>query len=226
MTRRAVIEPFGDRAFLVVLGGGINRSVNARVHTLAAALRAEVADGVAWGRPVPAYESVLVPFDPEAMDPGQAQDRLAALADAIEAAPARAHGPDACPVVEIPTRYGGADGPDLDEVSRRTGLSPDDVVALHRGSVYAVHLLGFSPGFAYLGTLPRRLDVPRRDAPRTFVPAGSVAIAGRQTGVYPTPSPGGWNIIGRTDAALWDPRRDPPSLLSPGQRVRFTAVAG
>jgi KipI family sensor histidine kinase inhibitor len=133
--------------------------------------------------------------------------------------------PDVRPVIEIPTRYGGSDGPDLDDVARRLGRSPGEIVALHAGRVYVVYMLGFSPGFAYLGTLPQALEVPRRDVPRTTVPAGSVAIAGRQTGVYPTASPGGWNLLGRTDEVLWDPRRDPPATLAPGRRVRFVPIA-
>lgn len=224
MTRSATIEPFGERAFLVVLGGRISRVANARAHALAAAVRAEAADGVAWGRPVPAYKSVLVPFDPDRLDPERAEARLADLARSLVGLSTAA--PDPRPVVEIQVRYGGAAGPDLADVARRTGLRPEDVVALHQRPLYVVYLLGFSPGFAYLGALPRPLEVPRRDVPRTAVPAGSVAIAGRQTGIYPTTSPGGWNVIGRTDAVLWDPRRDPPSLLAPGQRVRFVGDAG
>jgi KipI family sensor histidine kinase inhibitor len=222
--RQPTIEPFGDRAFLVVFGGGIDRATNARVHALAGAVRVEAADGVAWGHPVPAYESVVVPFDPGVLEPGRAEARLAALLATMARAPQAV--PDARPVIDIPTRYGGSDGPDLDDVAHRLGRSSEEVVALHAGRMYVVYMLGFSPGFAYLGTLPRGLQVPRRDAPRTVVPAGSVAIAGRQTGVYPTRSPGGWNLLGRTDAVLWDPRRDPPSMLAPGRRVRFIPIAG
>lgn len=165
-----------------------------------------------------------MPFDPEALDGATAAARLAALAEALGPAPGVAQ--DAQPVFEIPTRYGGPDGPDLDEVADRLGRSPAEVVALHAGRVYVVHMLGFSPGFAYLGTLARGIEVPRRPVPRTHVPGGSVAIAARQTGVYPIATPGGWNLIGRTDAVLWDPRADPPTPLAPGRRVRFVALAG
>lgn len=222
--RRPTIEPFGDRAFLVVLGGGISRAANLRVHAIAAAVRAEAARGVAWGRPVPSYESVLVPFDPDALEAGAAEARLTELATAPGSAPPAA--PEVLPPFEIPTRYGGPDGLDLDDVADRLGRSPAEVVALHAGRTYLVYMLGFSPGFAFLGTLPPSLEVPRRDVPRTHVLAGSVAIAGRQTGVYPTDSPGGWNLIGYTDAVLWDPRADPPTPLMPGRRVRFVPVAG
>jgi KipI family sensor histidine kinase inhibitor len=222
--RQPAIERFGEGAYLVVLGGGIGRATSARVHALAVAVRAEADDGIAWGNPVPAYESVLVPFDPDALDADAAADRLAALVDGIGTGSDAI--PDRRPIVEIATRYGGPDGPDLAEVAERLGRSLAEVVALHAGRVYVVHMLGFSPGFAYLGTLPRALAVPRRGVPRTHVPAGSVAIAARQTGVYPIASPGGWNLIGRTEAVLWDPQREPPTPLGPGRRVRFVPLPG
>ncbi len=222
--REPAIEPFGEAAFLVVLGGGIGPASSTRVHALAAAVRAEADRGIAWGHPVPSYESVLVPFDPDVLEADAAVARLSALAEAVGTAADAA--PDRRPIVEIPTRYGGPDGPDLDEVAERLGRSPAEVVALHAARVYVVHMLGFSPGFAYLGTLPRSLAVPRREVPRTHVPAGSVAIAARQTAVYPTASPGGWNLIGRTEAVLWDPLRDPPTPLGPGRRVRFVPLPG
>jgi KipI family sensor histidine kinase inhibitor len=127
-------------------------------------------------------------------------------------------------LVEIPVRYGGADGPDLDDVARVTSLRPDDVVAMHAGCEYRVYMIGFAPGFPYLAGLPRRLAMPRRAVPRTHVPAGSVGIAGGQTGIYPLATPGGWQIIGRTDVQLFRPSADPPTLLRLGDRVRFTVI--
>ncbi len=208
----------------MVFGGGIARATSTRVHALAAAIRAEADGGIAWGHPVPAYESVLVPFDPDVLEAETAAERLAALVAGIGSGSDDAAGRR--PIVEIPTRYGGQDGPDLAEVAERLGRSPAEIVALHADRVYVVHMLGFSPGFAYLGTLPRALAVPRRAVPRTHVPAGSVAIAARQTAVYPIASPGGWNLIGRTETVLWDPHRDPPTPLGPGRRVRFVPLAG
>ncbi|MFI5200164.1 MAG: 5-oxoprolinase subunit PxpB [Candidatus Limnocylindrales bacterium] len=219
-----MIEPYGDRAFLVVLGGGIDPTVNRQVHALAGAVRAEAAQGVAWGNPVPSYESVVVPFDPPRLEPAVAHQRLSELLAVARAKPAIET--QASSVVEIPTRYGGESGPDLADVARRLGLGERDVVAAHTGSEYLVYMMGFTPGYAYLGTLPESLELPRRDVPRVRVAAGSVGIAGRQTGVYPTESPGGFHIIGRTDLVLWDPGREPPCLLEPGHRVRFVEVAG
>lgn len=122
------------------------------------------------------------------------------------------------PLVELPVRY---DGEDLAEVAARWGVTTTEVGAIHSGFEYRVAFCGFAPGFGYLTGLPERLHVPRRATPRTAVPAGSVALAGAFTGAYPRASPGGWQLIGRTDAALWDPDRDPAALLSPGTRVRF-----
>jgi KipI family sensor histidine kinase inhibitor len=214
------IVPFGEAALLVELGGGIDVDANRRAHAIAAAIRAD--DTGWWGRPVPAYDTVLVTFDPLLTSGDAAVERLAALLGALpEAAPADAA--YAAPI-EIPVLYGGPDGPDLDEVAERSGLSPAQVVEAHAGTIYRVFFLGFAPGFAYLGRLPDRIVVPRRPSPRTRVPAGSVAIAGLQTAVYPSAMPGGWNLIGRTDLATWDLRRDPPALLRPGASVRFVPL--
>ncbi|KPC59469.1 5-oxoprolinase subunit PxpB [Streptomyces chattanoogensis] len=125
------------------------------------------------------------------------------------------------PTVTIPVRY---DGPDLAEVAALWDVTPDDVVRLHSGTVFHVAFCGFAPGFGYLTGLPPRLDVPRRTTPRTKVPAGSVALAGPYTGVYPRSSPGGWQLIGTTDTVLWDPAREPAALLAPGTSVRFVPV--
>jgi KipI family sensor histidine kinase inhibitor len=122
------------------------------------------------------------------------------------------------PVVEIPCRYTGED---LAAVAAAWGVSERDVARIHAATSYRVAFCGFAPGFAYLTGLPERYAVPRRPSPRTVVPAGSVALADAYTGVYPRPSPGGWQIIGHTDAVLWDPGRDPPGVLAPGHRVRF-----
>ena len=226
---RARVEPFGDAALLVVLGEHVDRAVNDRVHRLAFGLDVRAARMPGLGVTVPAYASVLVPFDPsvlaEAAVRGVIADALRAAGEAVAAKePAAAPEPAAAdpgPVTHVPVRYGGADGPDLAEVAVRTGLSEDDVVRLHAGAEYRVFCVGFVPGFPYLGMLPEELALPRRSTPRLRVPAGSVAIAGRQTGIYPSDTPGGWHVIGRTDLSAWDPHRDPPALLEPGARVRF-----
>jgi inhibitor of KinA len=217
-------DPLGDRALLVTLGDVIADAVHARVRAAVARLRADPHAAVT--DVVPAYATVALHYDParvacrrdespyEAMAQWTA-DRLGRLPDQ-GAAPGR--------LVEIPVRYGGAHGPDLEALAAARGLTPDDVIAMHTAPEYVVHFIGFMPGFAYLGGLDPRLETPRRATPRTLVPAGSVGIGGAQTGVYPVASPGGWQLIGRTVLTLFDPQREPAALLVAGDRVRFTAL--
>lgn len=218
----ARIVDFGDAAFLVVLGERISVALNRRTQALDAAVRTALPAADGWETPVPAYASLLVPYDPGRLAATEARERLAAVVAAMDAAPPPPERP--APIVEIPVRYGGTGGPDLDEVAERLGLTPDEVIAIHAGRTYRVFLLGFVPGFAYLGTLPARLALPRRATPRARVPSGSVAIAGAQTAVYPSATPGGWHVIGHTDERLWDPAGDPPARLTPGDRVRFVPI--
>ena len=184
------------------------------VHRLHAALRELDPPGMV--ELVPAYRTVLI-----VADPGQAEalDELADRLPGLELPPAEAVAGE---TVEIPVRY---DGEDLPEVAGLTGLAPDEVVRRHTAPEYTVAFLGFSPGFPYLVGLDPALEVPRRDTPRTSIPAGSVGLAGNQTGIYPTATPGGWQLIGRTQVTLFDPARDPPALLAPGTRLRFTVAA-
>ena len=217
----ARVEPFGDAALLVVLGEGVDGMVNDRVHRLTFLLDVQAARMPGLGAPVPAYASVLVPFDPSVLDEATVRG---VIAEALGAAGEPETAIDPLPVIQVPVHYGGAAGPDLAEVAARTGYAEDDVVRIHAGAEYRVFCVGFAPGFPYLGLLPEELALPRRPTPRLRVPAGSVAIAGRQTGVYPSDTPGGWHVIGRTDLAAWDPHRDPPALLAPGARVRFVPV--
>ena len=184
------------------------------VHRLHAALRGLDPPGVV--ELVPAYRTVLI-----VADPGQAEalDDLAARLPGLELPPAEAVAGE---TVDIPVRY---DGEDLPEVAGLTGLEPEEVVRRHTAPEYTVAFLGFSPGFPYLVGLDPALQVPRRDTPRTSIPAGSVGLAGNQTGIYPTATPGGWQLIGRTEVTLFDPARDPPALLAPGTRLRFTVAA-
>jgi KipI family sensor histidine kinase inhibitor len=168
---------------------------------------------------VPGMNNLTVVFDPLAVDGQTLAAELRAAWDAAQSAP------DAGCDIEIPVQYGGRFGPDLDAVAKHTGLTADEVVERHAAGEYVVFFLGFQPGFAYMGGLAEALHTPRRAAPRLEVPAGSVGIGGSQTGIYPAASPGGWQLIGRTSLALFDPARTPPTLLQPGDRVRFT-VAG
>lgn len=214
----STIAPLGDSALLVTFGDRIDPGLNERAHDLAAAVEQLRARDERFRRAIPAFASVLVPFDPIAVEPEEARRIVAGL---VDEAPPGAETKGVATLVEIPVRYGGADGPDLVEVAALHGLRPDDVVELHAGTEYRVYFLGFAPGFPYMGRVPAQIATPRLDAPRQRVPAGSVGIAGEQTGVYPFELPGGWRIIGRTDVSLWDLRRDSPALLRAGDRVRF-----
>jgi len=221
------VVAFGDAAVLVLVGERLEPAVTRRVHELARAIGRATGGEPGWSAPVPGAASVLVPVDP--LEPGVpvALTRLRELTRTLGSQPPRgAAGAQltAAPIVELPTRYGGEDGPDLEAVARLHGLAVDEVVALHASTDYEVQFLGFTPGFAYLGPLPEAIATPRHDTPRTKVRAGSVGIAGRQTAVYPFDSPGGWRIIGRTEARLWDVSRDPPVLLVPGTTVRFVRL--
>jgi KipI family sensor histidine kinase inhibitor len=223
-----IIRPFGDSAFLVMLGERVDEALNLQVHRLARELAQRCSGADGWGVPVPAYASLLLPYDPERLGASEAEHQLRT---AVREATRSLAGPNTQPApgndtqtLEIPVRYGGRDGPDLELVAARLGLSSREVIRRHAAGTYRVFVLGFAPGFAYLGPLPPELRLPRRAEVRPRVPAGSVAIAGEQTAVYPFETPGGWHILGHTELALWDPTADPPALLRPGGRVRFTPL--
>jgi KipI family sensor histidine kinase inhibitor len=207
-TSRVRTHPLGDAALLAELGTRLDTALNTRAIALASALkkRRDVRQAVAG------YASVTVHFDPD-------QTTHDALAAAIKrlankrppmAEPGRLH--------RIPVVY---DGPDIEAVAAVLGLSTTDIITLHTKPIYRVFLVGFVPGWGYLGPLPEELELPRRHVPRTRVPAGSVAIAGRQTGIYPLATPGGWHLIGRTSVRLFLPDSEPPSLFRAGDRVKF-----
>ena len=167
----------------------------------------------------PAYETLTLDFDPLLVSPPVFKARIEALLESLDGKPTSSP-----QTLEIPVRYGGSDGPDLEDVVRLTKLDPEEVVRLHTAPLYTVRFLGFAPGFPYLTGLVAELECARRESPRTRVPAGSVAIAARQTGIYPEESPGGWQIIGRTELELFNPENEKPTLLAPGDRVKFVAV--
>jgi inhibitor of KinA len=197
--------------------GDIDAAVNERVLALARALGDSGLVGVL--DVVPAFSSLAVYFDPLRTN----RDQLTALVGELAGRRAPAL-PREAPIVRVPVCYGGDCGPDLESVAHATRLDPGRVIELHCAPVYRVFMIGFSPGFPYLGVVDERLRVARRAVPRTSVAAGSVGLAGPQTGIYPSESPGGWQIIGRTPLRLFDPSRDQPCLLGAGSHVRFEPV--
>lgn len=219
------ISPAGDEAVLVEFGEVIDREVNGRVRGLAALLeRAAWADGAEGSssagwllETVPAYASLLIRYSPEHIR----YDELIYLVEGFAKRARAAHAPPGR-LVDVPVRYGGEDGPDLGFVAEHAGLTEADVIAMHSATRYVVYMLGFTPGFCYLGDLAKPLWTPRMDTPRLALPAGAVAIGGAQTGIYSlNNSPGGWRWIGRTPLSLWDPEAPNPFALQAGDEVRF-----
>lgn len=205
------VHPLGEAALCCALPAPASLAQQQRIWQLAASL-GDV-DGVQ--ELIPGMNNLTLLFDPLRTEAATLETTVRQLWDQ----PPRRHALGR--LVEIPVTY---DGPDLADVAAHCGLSPDDVVARHTQAEYVVYFLGFQPGFAYLGGLDESLHTPRRAEPRTSVPAGSVGIGGAQTGIYPLATPGGWQLIGRTSLALFDPQAEPPTVLAPGDRVRFVAT--
>jgi inhibitor of KinA len=209
--------PCGDTALAVELGDKVDRRISDLVLALAGRVRAASIAGIA--DLVPTFRSLLIHYDPMTVCQAELKERLVPLLSGLTAARSAGR------LWNIPVCYHASLAPDLAEVAARTGLTPERVVAFHSSVTYHVYMVGFLPGYPYLGDLPSELVLPRRDTPRTAVPAGSVAIATSLTAVYALESPGGWHLIGRTPVLLWDPRRDPPAILAAGDQVRFQPIA-
>jgi KipI family sensor histidine kinase inhibitor len=207
----------GDSCLSVSFDAEIDPAINARCVALAEALMRQPSTGLR--DIVPGFHTVTVYFDPLKVK------RDAVAADVRRAASACVSPAEtAAAPIEIAVRYGGQDGPDLADVAAFAGCSEAEAIRIHSERVYRVYMLGFLPGFAYLGSVDRRIAMPRLDTPRVNVAAGSVGIAGMQTGIYPCDTPGGWRIVGRTTAKLFDLSRTRPSVFEPGREVRFVAT--
>lgn len=211
------VLPLGDAAVTVELGATLDPETNARVRALDRALARAPFDG--YREAVPTHRSLLVLYEPAAIAFAEVREDLLARAARAgdEPPPGRRHA--------LPAVYGGEEGPDLALLARAHGLSEAEAAALHASGEYTAHMLGFTPGFAYLGLLPAELESSRLPTPRVRVPSGSIAVAGRLTAVYPVASPGGWRLVGRTSVRMFDPFRPEPALVAPGDRVRFVPVA-
>ncbi len=213
MENRPALLPHGDRAVDIVFENRISPVINRRVIALDAAIRSGAPEGIV--NCIPAYRTLTVKYDPMRITYGQVCLFLRSILDAADQ-------PQTGRLVRIPVLYGGEYGPDLAAVAAHAGLSVQETVRRHAEPEYHVYMIGFQPGFPYLGGLDETLACPRKATPRLRVEGGSVGIAGLQTGVYPEASPGGWNIIGRTPVRLFDP--ETLSLLSAGDRVRFVPI--
>ena len=211
---RPRIASLGDSSVLVQLGDGIDFIINQRVHTLANLIDSSALDGII--ETVPAYATLLVHYDPLILSYAQVKNYLRARIAQVEESDSRKPRQ-----VEVPVRYGGEYGPDLEFVASHCDLQIDDVIRLHTERIYTIFMMGFTPGFPYMGKLDDAIITPRLQTPRTRVPAGTVAIAGSQTGIYSIDSPGGWQLIGWTPLKLFAPETDSPFLFSPGDEVKF-----
>jgi KipI family sensor histidine kinase inhibitor len=210
-----MLKPLGDSAILIQLGDAIDPAINQRIHALDALLQ----NIPAVIETVPAYCTILVHYDPLTATYTQIknliEEKISLLDDSTHRPSRR---------LEIPTLYGGASGPDLEPAATILALSPSELIRLHSEREYIVYMMGFTPGFPYMGILNERLIMPRKSTPQIHIPAGSVAIAGLQTGIYPLDSPGGWHVIGWTPLNLFDPMSESPFLFSPGDVVKFVPI--
>jgi inhibitor of KinA len=216
------IVPLGDCCLVVEFEQKVDAEINRKARTLANLLLARPPQGVV--DVVPAFCTVALFYRPEqfAAEPSPFQQLRLAIEAMLEAGVESAQGQER--VVRVPVCYGGEHGPDLEEVAAACGMTPDEVVRIHIASEHVVFMLGFSPGFPYIGGLDPRLSLPRRATPRTSIPAGTVAIAREQSVIYSFETPGGWNLIGRTPMKLFDPFAEPPCRLQAGDRIRFFPI--
>ena len=207
------LHPLGEAALVCELPAPATLAQQQQIWALAA-------EAMQWRgvrEVLPGMNNLSLLFDPELIDGVELEMQVLSAWPQLAAASIEGRR------IEIPVAYGGEHGPDLAEVAAHTGLAPEEVVRRHSAGDYVVYLLGFLPGFAFMGGLAPELATPRRASPRVAVPAGTVGIGGEQTGIYPLPSPGGWQLIGRTSLRLFDPDAAEPTLLRPGDRVRFVA---
>jgi inhibitor of KinA len=208
----------GDTGFLVEFGDGIDPKVNAKVRTMARALENDPQPGIR--EVIPTYRSLLFIYDPALTDPDRLFQVVQHLNDTRAALDA-----EAVKVVEIPVCYGEEFGPDIGNVQTASGLTQEQVIQVHAAPEYLIYMVGFTPGFAFLGGLDERLFTPRLNTPRMHVPKGSVGIANNQTGMYPIASPGGWQIIGRTPLNLFAPEKKDPFLYRAGDKIKFVPIS-
>ena len=209
--------PSGDSAFIIKAGDVISEEVNLTVRKLLARIEKENIEGITDF--IPSYNELMVCYDPAKIGYRRLLESLRACAADLQAM----HLPPP-EVVHVPVLYGGEAGPDLHHVAEHNGLAARDVIRIHSSVDCLVYMLGFTPGFCYLGGMDKRIATPRQETPRLKIPAGSVGIAGEQTGIYPLESPGGWQLIGRTPLRLFNPESKPEFLFSAGDYIRFYSV--
>lgn len=209
--------PAGDRSIVMEFGNSISPEINARIRNMVMAM--DKYDSLGIEEIIPTYRSILIIYDPLIIDYNHIIEKLKEIEanlGNIDEGEIR--------IVELPTVYGGKYGPDIEFVAEHNNLTVDEVIKIHSSTDYLLYMLGFTPGFGYLGGMSEKIKTPRLQVPRTKIPAGSTGIAGKQTGIYPIDSPGGWQLIGRTPVKLYDPMAEPPVLLNAGDYIRFIPI--
>ncbi|MDF2677618.1 MAG: kipI [Bacillota bacterium] len=207
----------GDKALLMEFGNEISKDINAKIRNIIKFLEEENLDGIE--ELLPTYRSIMIMYDPLKIQ----YDELIKTLDDLSNKTAEGE-KETIKIVEIPTLYGGEYGPDINFVAEQNNISTDEVIKIHTGTDYLVYMLGFTPGFTYLGGMSEKIATPRLSSPRKKIPSGSVGIAGSQTGMYPSETPGGWQLIGRTPLKLYDPSKEPPVMLNAGDYVRYVSI--
>lgn len=211
------IQPLGDTGIIIQFGTEISEAIYQQIRQYVYWLEQSCIEGIVeW---VPAYTTLAVFYRPNIISYDELSQKLLKIGEKIESMPV----PDPI-VIEIPTLYGKEAGPDIQFVAETNGLSEEEVVKIHSSSDYLIYMIGFVPGFPYLGGMDKRIAAPRKKTPRSRIPAGSIGIAGEQTGIYPLETPGGWQIIGRTPVKLYDPQKQDPTLLKAGDYIRFVPI--
>ena len=208
----------GDRGLLLEFGDEISQEINEKVRRMAFAIQSEALPGIL--ETVPTYRSLLVLYNPLILSITDLKKRLESIEERLQQSPF----PEP-KLIRIPVAYGGKFGPDLESVAEYHHSAPDEIIRLHCSRAYLIYLIGFMPGFPYMGELPEGLMTPRLKTPRLSVPTGTVAIAQKQTGIYSMDSPGGWQLLGRTPVRMFDPGKDPPAYLRMGDRVQFYPIS-
>ena len=222
MTEPIIIKSLGDTALIIYFGDEISAELNARVHTVAHHLSMPPLPGLI--EMVPAYTTLTIHYDPLVIEASQPEQTLRQIIlSRLEQCP-KARSKQGR-TIDIPVCYDAEFGPDLSIVANHNQITTDEVICCHSSGVYQVYFLGFSPGFPFMGGMSVDIATPRRDSPRFVIPAGSVGIAGAQTGIYPMETPGGWQLIGRTPIPLVDFDRDHPTLLQPGDNIKFQPIS-
>lgn len=217
MYEKAKFLPAGDKSLIIEFGDSISQEINKKIRNMYIALEKSNLEGLS--EMIPTYRSLLISYNPLKLKYSNLCEKLREYEENLNDADS-----EPAKVVKIPTVYGGEYGPDMEFVAQHNDLSVDEVINIHSSQNYLIYMLGFTPGFPYLGGMSEKIETPRLKTPRTKIPGGSVGIAGKQTGIYPIDSPGGWQLIGRTPVKLYDPFAEPPVLLNAGDYVRFVPI--